>query len=93
MILTWRTALGLKGHRPVIGHLDGHDVVDVLGALHVVIGHLHTRIVERQRASSRQRSLQAAFVRHWRDLARTDPAGRYPRVVLVMTTPLGTMAP
>jgi transposase len=50
----------------------------------VVTGHLCTRIVERQRASSRQRSLQAAFARHLRDLARTYPAARYPRVVLVI---------
>ncbi len=84
MIPTLRTTLGLKGHRPVVGHLDGHNVVYVFGALNLVTGHLRTRIVERPRASPGQRPLQAAFVRHWRDLARTYPAVKYARVVLVI---------
>jgi hypothetical protein len=63
MIPTLRTTLGLKGHRPIVGSWDGHDAIDVFGALHVVTGHLCTRIVERQRSSSRQRSLPAAFAR------------------------------
>jgi transposase len=84
MIPTLRTTLGLKGHRPIVGNGDCHDAIYVFGALNLVTGHLCTRIVERQRASSRQRSLQAAFARHLRDLARTYPAARYPRVVLVI---------
>jgi DDE superfamily endonuclease len=84
MIPTLRATLGLKGRRPVVGNLDGHDVVYVCGALNLVSGHLCTRIVEHRRASSGERSLQAAFVRHLRALARTYPAVRYPRVVLVI---------
>jgi transposase len=84
MVPTLRTTLGLTGHRPVVGNLDCHDGAYVFGALNLVTGHLRTRIVERQRASAAQRSLQAAFVRHVRDLARTYPAARYPRVVLVI---------
>ncbi len=84
MIPTRRTTLGLKGHRPVVGHVDGHDVVYVFGALHVVTGHLCTRIVEHRRTSSGERSLQAAFVRPLRDMARIYPAINYPRVVLVI---------
>jgi transposase len=84
MIPTLRTTLGLKGHRPVVGNLDCPDGAYVFGALNLVTGHLRTRIVERQRASAAQRSLPAAFVRHLRDLARTYPAARYPRVVLVI---------
>jgi transposase len=84
MIPMLRTTLGLKGHRPVVGNLDCHDGAYVFGALNLVTGHLRTRIVERQRASAAQHSLQAVFVRHLRDLARTYPAARYPRVVLVI---------
>ncbi len=84
MIPTLQTTLGLKGHRPVVGNWDGHGVVDVFGALNLVTGHLRTRSVERPRASSGQRPLQAAFARHLRDLARSYPATRYPRVVLVI---------
>jgi hypothetical protein len=86
MIPTRRTTLGRKGYRPMVGNLDGHDAIDVFGVLNLVTRHLYTRIVERQRASSRQRSLQAAFARHLRDLARTYPATRYPRVVLNQST-------
>ena len=84
MIPTLRTTLGLQGPRPVVGHLDCHDAASVVGALNLVTGHVHTRIVERRRAASAQRSLHAAFVRHVRDLARTYPAARYPHVVLVI---------
>jgi hypothetical protein len=84
MIPTLRTTLGLRGHRPVVGNLDCHDVVFVFGALNLVTGHLCTRIVEHRRTSSGERSLQAAFVRHLRDIARTYPAVKYPRVVLVI---------
>jgi hypothetical protein len=84
MIPTLRTTLGLTGHRPIVGNWDCHDAVYSFGALHLVTGPLCTRIVERQRAPSRQRALQAASARHWRDLARRYPAGRYPRVVLVI---------
>ncbi len=31
MIPTLRTTLGLKGHRPLVGSLDGHDLVYVFG--------------------------------------------------------------
>ena len=57
MIPTLQTTLALKGHRPVVGNWDGHDVVDVFGALNLVTGHLRTRSVERPRASSGQRPL------------------------------------
>jgi transposase len=91
MIPTLRTTLGLKGHRPIVGNLDCHEVVYLFGALNVVTGQLTTRIVERlrppakgPRATPKQRFLQAAFARHLRDIARAYPAARYPRVVLVI---------
>jgi len=91
MIPTVRTTLGLKGHRPVVGNLDGHDLVYVFGALNLVTGQLTTRIVAHGRASrkrptgpSRRRRLQEAFARHLRDIACAYPAARYPRVVLII---------
>ena len=91
MIPTLRTTLGLKGHRPIVGNLDRHEVVYIFGALNLVTGQLTTRIVERprrsakgQRAIPKQRFLQAAFARHLRDIARGYPAAHYPRVVLVI---------
>jgi DDE superfamily endonuclease len=91
MIPTLRTTLGLKGHRPVVGNLDCHDLVYVFGALNMVTGRLTTRLVERGRAHgprakapSRQRHMQAAFARHLRDIGRAYPAERHPHVVLVI---------
>ena len=84
---TLRTTLGVKGHRRLGGHLDCHDVLYVFGALNVVTGRLTTAIVERPRIAttrSTQRYLQAAFARHWRDIARAYPAAQYPQVVVVI---------
>ena len=91
MIPTVRTTLGLKGHRPVVGTLDCHDLVYVFGALNLVTGQLTTRIVDQGWAArtqhigpSRRRRVQEAFARHLRDIARVYPATQYPRVVLVI---------
>jgi transposase len=91
MIPTLRTTLGLTGQRPIVGNLDGHDLVYVFGALNLVTGPLTTRLAERLRASAKskqsrsgQRSWQAGFARHVRDIARAYPATHYPRVVLVI---------
>jgi hypothetical protein len=91
MIPTLRTTLGLKGHRPVVGNLDCHDLVYVFGALNMATGRLTSRVAERGRAPgrrgegpSRQHYLQAAFARHLRDIGRAYPAERYPHVVLVI---------
>jgi hypothetical protein len=95
-----RTTLGLKGHRPVVGNLDGHDLVSICGALNLVTGRLTTRLVERPRgpaklkqARSRQRCLQAGFARHLRDLARAYPTAEYPRVVRVLANAPGLGGP
>jgi transposase len=91
MIPTLRTTLGLKGRRPLVGNLDGHDLVYVFGALNLVTGRLTTRLVDRGRAHdprakapSRQHHIQAAFARHLRDIGRAYPAERHPHVVLVI---------
>jgi transposase len=86
MVPTLRTTLGVQGHRPVVGNLDCHDVLDVFGALNLVTGRLTTRLIERPRRPRRstQRSWQEAFARHLRDIARTYPVAQYPRVVIVI---------
>jgi transposase len=91
MIPPLRTTLGLKGHRPIVGNLDCHDLVYVFGALNLVTGRLTTCLVEKPRANTKSkqrwsgpRSLQAGFARHVRDIARAYPATQYPRVVLVI---------
>ena len=91
MIPTLRTTLGLTGHRPVVGNLDGHDLVSVFGALNLVTGHLTTGLVERSRAprkrektTSGQRRWQEALAKPWRDPARAYPAAQNRRVVLVI---------
>jgi transposase len=87
MIPTLRPTLGVKGHRPVVGKLDCHDVLSVFGALNLVMGRLTTRLVARPRqpkpVRSTQRSLPEAFSRHRRDITRAYPAEHYPWVVLV----------
>jgi transposase len=91
MIPTLRTTLGLKGHRPVVGNLDSHDLIYLFGALNLVTGQLTTRLVEKPRGSAKppqrrsgQRSLQEGFAHHLRAIARAYPAAQYPRVVLVI---------
>jgi transposase len=91
MIPTLRTTLGLKGHRPIVGNLDCHDLVYVFGALNLITGQLTTRPVGRPRASGKlqqptsgQRCLQERCARHLRAMARAYPAARHPRVVLVI---------
>jgi hypothetical protein len=79
MIPTLRTTLGVQGHRPLVGKLDCHAVLYVVGALNLVTGQLTTGIVERPRTPttrSAQRYLQDAFARHLRAIARTYPAGQ-----------------
>jgi transposase len=86
-----RTTLGRKGHRPVVGNLDDHNLVYLFGALNLVTGQLTTRLLERPRASAKPkqrrwgpRSLQEGCARHLRDIARAYPVAPYPRVVLVI---------
>ena len=72
----------------MVGHLDGHDGLDVCGALPVVTGRLTTRLVERPRTPPRSppRAGHEAFAHPGRDLARPYPAAPYPRGVSVSDT-------
>jgi hypothetical protein len=86
---TLRTTLGVKGHRPLVGHLDWHNYIYVFGALNLVRGRLTTRLVARPQKRKRphvatQRQLQAGFATHVRALAQASPASYHPRVVVVI---------
>ena len=52
MIPTLRTTLGLKGQRPVVRNLGGHDLGYVFGALNLMAGQLTMRIVDHTLLSS-----------------------------------------
>jgi transposase len=89
MVPPLRTTLGVKGHRPLVGHLDCHDYLYVFGALNLISGRLTSRLVARPQtrkrpAVSKQRYLQAGFATHLRDIARAYPAIYHPRVVVVI---------
>lgn len=94
MIPTLRTTLGLKGHRPIVGNVDGHAVVPVFGALNLVTGRLPTRLTARHRPTAKpSRPMQQAFARHVRDIARAYSMAQSPRVVLMIDNAPGTRAP
>ena len=61
-----------------------------MAALHVVTGHLTTRLLEQPARSqaktgqSKQQRLQVALAAHLRDIARAYPARQYPAVVITI---------
>ncbi len=92
MIPTLRTTVGVKGHRPLVGHWDGPEGIDVFAALHLVRGQWPTRLGKRlQQAkkpgTSKPRDWHAGRARPLRAIARTSPAVPYPPVVLVAKAP------
>ncbi len=80
--------LGVKGHRPVVGTLDGKDKVYAFASMNVITGKLTTRLLTRtaQRKKpgvpSHQKKMQVAFCQHLKEVARAYPANLYPRVIL-----------
>jgi hypothetical protein len=90
MVPTLVRTLGLKGQRPIVGTTDNKDVAYAFASLDVTGGRLITRLLpstQRQRrreGSHKTRRLQAMFARHLRDVGRTYPAARFPRVVLTI---------
>jgi transposase len=89
LIPTLRTTLGVTGHRPLVGNLDGQASLSLCGALNQVTGRLTTRLVERPQPPkkgrlSTRRYLQEAFAHPLRDMARAYPAAQFPRGVIVI---------
>jgi transposase len=90
MVPTLCRTLGVKGHRPVVGTWDNKESLHVFAAVNVATAALHTHAVAsrtgllRHTGESKTRRLQRGFADHLRDLARRYPAGRCPRVVLII---------
>jgi len=90
MVPTLAAALGVKGHRPVVGTRDCKDVLYVFAVLNLVSGAVHANTPEslqaenRKRAVSKTRRMQRAFAGHLRHVGRVYPRGRFSRVVLTI---------
>jgi hypothetical protein len=90
MVPTLGPALGVKGHRPVVGTRDCKDLLYVLAVVDVVTGVLHANTLEspaRAKATtgkSKTRRMQEAFAAHLRHVGRLYPAERHQRVVLIL---------
>jgi hypothetical protein len=90
MVPTLAAALGVKGHRPVVGTRDCKDVLYVFAVLNLISGALHAnthaslRAANRRSGESKNRRMQRAFADHLRHVAAVYPAGRFKRVVLTI---------
>lgn len=90
MVPTLCRTLGVKGHRPVVGTWDCKDLLHVFASVNVVTSALHTKTMAyrtglyRRTGESKTRRLQRAFAEHLRQIAACYPAGKYPRVVLII---------
>jgi transposase len=90
MVPTLTATLGVKGHRPVVGHRDNKDVLYVFGTVNLVTAVLHTNLLEKPQHATRRtglsktRQLQAAFAKHLRHLGHCYPKTRYPEVILLI---------
>jgi hypothetical protein len=90
MVPTLTAALGVKGHRPVVGTRDCKDVLYVFAVLNLISGALHTTTLASLRAANRKSGesktcrMQRAFGEHLRHVGRRYPARRHQRVVLTI---------
>jgi DDE superfamily endonuclease len=90
LVPTWRTTLGVKGSRPLVGTWDNKDLVYCFAAVNVVPGQLTTRLLEpparskAQPGQSKHQRLQAAFAAHLGDIARAYPGSQYPTVLITI---------
>jgi transposase len=90
MVPTLASALGVKGHRPVVGTRDCKDVLYVFGVLNLISGALHSNTLEslqkanRKSEESKTRRMQRAFADHLRHVGKAYPEGKHERVVLTI---------
>lgn len=94
LVPTLRATLGGKGQRPVVGTWDNKDGVYSFAALHVVTGHLTTRLLEspaaakRRTGQSKTARLPQAFATPLRDIARaSSPTLGKPVVITIANAP------
>jgi transposase len=90
MVPTLGPTLGVKGHRPTVGTRDCKDLLYVFAVVNVVTASLHSNLLEspadakRKTGLSKTRRMQEAFAAHLRHIARTYPAAKHKRVVLII---------
>lgn len=90
MVPTLAAALGVKGHRPLVGTRDCKDLLYVLAVVNLVSAAVHANTLEspkdakKRTGQSKTRRLQKAFAAHLRHVGRAYPRERHQRVVLVI---------
>jgi transposase len=90
MVPRLAAALGVKGHRPVVGPRDSKDLLYVLAVVNVITAAVHCNTLESQARAkqttgrSKTRRLQEAFAAHLRHVGRLSPADANERVVLII---------
>ena len=90
MAPTLTAALGVKGHRPLVGTRDCKDLLYVLAVVNLASAAVHANTLEspkdakKRTGQSKTRRLQEAFAAHLRHVGRVYPPERHPRVVLAI---------
>lgn len=90
MVPTLTATLGVKGHRPVVGTWDCKDLLYVFAVVNLVTAAVHANTLEspkdakKKTGQGKTRRMQDAFAAHLRHVARTYPADRHTRVVLII---------
>ena len=90
MVPTLTATLGVKGHRPMVGHRDCKDLLYVFAVVNWVTAAIHSNTLESpQNATkcsglSKTKRMQTAFANHLRHVGRNYPKERHPEVVLLI---------
>jgi transposase len=90
MVATLTATLGVKGHRPTVGHRDCKDLLYVFAVANWVTGAVHSNTLEspqnatRSSGLSKTKRMQTAFAKHLRHVGRTYPKEQHPEVVLLI---------
>jgi transposase len=90
MVPTLTATLGVKGHRPVVGTWGCKHLLYLFAVVNLVTAAAHANTLEspkdatKKTGQSKIRRMQEGFAAHLRHVARTYPADRHKRVVLVI---------
>ena len=90
MVPTLTATLGVKGHRPVVGTWDCKHLLYVFAVVNLTTAAVHANTLEspkdakKKTGKSKTRRMQEAFAAHLRHIARTYPADRHKRVVILI---------
>ena len=90
MVPTMCRRLGVKGHRPAVGTWGCKDLLYVSASVNTVAGRLVSNTLESPARAkqvtglSKTRRMQEAFADPLRNVAKTYPAAKHDRVVLII---------